>query len=102
MPRLRFAVSHSLGPDEAVRRLKEKLAAALSEHGDRLSDFREQWRDHTLDFGFRAMGMAVSGTVAIETDQVRVEAELPFAATLFKGAIEQRLRAEVGTVLAVG
>jgi hypothetical protein len=102
MPRLKFAVPHSLGSDEAARRLKEKLAAALAEHGHHLSDYHEQWRDHTLDFGFRAMGMAISGTVAVEPSQVLVEAELPFAAMLFKGTIEQRLRAEVGAVLAAG
>jgi hypothetical protein len=102
MPRLTFAVPHSLGSDEAKQRLKDKFAAALSEHRNRLSDFREEWRDHTLSFAFRAMGMAVSGTVAVEPDQVKLEAELPFAAAFFKGAIEQRLRQEVGTVLAPG
>jgi hypothetical protein len=100
MPRLTLTVPHSVGSDEAKRRLKDKLAAALSEHGDRLSDFREEWRDHALSFGFRALGMAVTGTVAVEPEQVRVDADLPFAAMLFKGAIEQRLRQEVSTLLA--
>jgi hypothetical protein len=100
MPRLTFAMPHSLGSDEARRRLKDKLAAALAEHKDRLSDFREQWQEHTLTFGFRALGIAVGGTVAVEPAQVTVDAELPFAAMLFKGAIEQRLRQEVGTLLA--
>jgi hypothetical protein len=100
MPRITFGVPHSLGLEEATRRLKEKFAAALAEHRSRISDFREEWRDHTLSFGLKAMGMGVSGTVAVEPAQVKLDAELPFAAAFFKGAIEQRLRQEVAMVLA--
>ncbi len=100
MPRLKFAVPHSLTADEAVLRLKSKIAAALSEHGGRLSDFQEQWTDHSMNFAFRAMGMSVSGTVAVEPAEVKVDAELPLAAMLFKGAIEQRLRQEIDALLA--
>lgn len=100
MARLTFDVPHSLGMEEATRRLKEKLAAALTEHRGRISEFREEWRDHTLSFMLKAMGVGVSGTVAVEPAKVRLDAELPFAAAFFKGAIEQRLRQEVGTLLA--
>jgi hypothetical protein len=100
MPRLTFAVPHSLGLDEATRRLKDKFAAALAEHQHRVSSFREEWRDNTLSFAFQAMGMGVSGTVAVEPSEVKLNAELPLAAAFFKGANEQRLRQEVGTLLA--
>lgn len=99
MPRITFDVSHSLGLEEATRRLKEKLAAALSEHQGRISDVREEWRDNTLSFAMKAMGLGVSGTVAVEPAQVKLNAELPFAAAFFKGMIEERLRHEVGTLL---
>jgi hypothetical protein len=100
MPHLTLAVPHSLTPDEAQRRLKDKFTSALAEHRDRVSHTREEWRDHTLSFAFQAFGMAVSGTVAVEPNQVKLDAELPFAAVLFKGAIERRLREEVGVLLA--
>jgi hypothetical protein len=99
MPRITFEMPHSLGLEEATRRLKDKLAAALAEHQSRVSNLREEWRDHTLSFALKAMGMGVSGTVAVAPDQVKVDAELPIAAAFFKGAIEQRLRQEVGTLL---
>jgi hypothetical protein len=99
MPRLSLSVPHKLTPDEAKQRLQDKFAAAWAEHQSRVSNFHEEWRDHTLSFAFQAMGMAVSGTVAVEPQQVKVDAELPFAAMLFKGAIEQRLREEVSTLL---
>jgi putative polyhydroxyalkanoate system protein len=100
MPRITIDVSHSLGLEEATRRLKEKFAAALAEHQSRVSDLREEWREHTLSFGLKAMGLGVSGTVAVKPDQVKLDAELPFAASFFKGAIEQRLRQEVAVLLA--
>jgi predicted NBD/HSP70 family sugar kinase len=100
MPQLTLAVPHSLGLDEAMRRLKDKFAAARAEHQGRVSNLREEWRDHTLSFAFQAMGMGVSGTVAVEPSQVKLKADLPLAAAFFKGAIEQRLRQEVNILLA--
>jgi hypothetical protein len=100
MPQLSLDIPHVLSQDEAARRLKEKFAAAHAEHQGRLSDFRQQWQDHTFSFSFQALGMAVSGTVAVEKERVRLAAKLPLAAMFFKGAIESRIRHEVGGLLA--
>ena len=99
MPQLSLDIPHALSQDEAARRLKEKFAAAQAEHQDRVSDFREEWQDHTFSFGFKVLGMAVSGSVAVEPEKIRLAAELPMAAALFKGAIEDRIRQEVDTLL---
>ena len=100
MPRLTLEVPHALGLEEATQRLKDKFAAAMAEHRERLSHFREEWTDHTLSFAFQAMGMAVSGRVAVGPEKVKLDADLPMAAMFFKGAIEDRLRQEVGRLLA--
>ena len=100
MPRITLEVPHSLGQEEATRRLKDKFAAAKAQHHGHVSHLHEEWRDHTLSFALQAMGMGVSGTVAVEHTQVKVNADLPFAAAFFKGAIEQRLRQEVSVLLA--
>ncbi len=100
MPRITLEVPHSLGQEEATRRLKDKFEAAKAEHQARFSNLSEEWRDHTLSFALKAMGMGVSGTVAVEAKQVKLDAELPLAAAFFKGAIEQRLRQEVAGLLA--
>ena len=47
------------------------------------------------------MGMAVSGTVAVEQQCVRLAVDLPFAALFAKGMIEDRIRHELGKLLAV-
>jgi hypothetical protein len=100
MPRLSLEVPHSLGQDEATSRLKEKFAAALAEHRDRVSDFQEQWQDHALSFSFRTMGVKIGGSLAVEPERVNFDLSLPFAAMLFRGAIEDRLRQEVTALLA--
>jgi hypothetical protein len=100
MGQLSLDIPHELTQDEAARRLKEKFAAARAEHQSRVSDFREEWLGHTFSFAFKAMGMAVSGTVAVEPKLVRLAATLPMAAMFFRNAIEERIRAEVGTMLA--
>jgi hypothetical protein len=99
MPQLSLDIPHTLDRDEAAQRLKNRFAAACAEHQDRLSNFREEWHDHTFSFAFQALGMAVSGTVAVEPQRVRLEVALPLAAMFFRGAIEDRIRHEVDSLL---
>ncbi|MBU4273113.1 MAG: polyhydroxyalkanoic acid system family protein [Planctomycetes bacterium] len=100
MPRLSLEFPHSIGQEEAARRLKEKFAAARAEHQDRVNDFHDEWKDHTFFFAFKALGMAVGGTVAVEPERIVLEAEIPLAAMLVKRAIKDRLRQEVAGMLA--
>ena len=100
MPRITLEAPHSLGQDEALKRLKDKFDSARSQYGSSVRDLDEQWTDHTLTFRFNAMGMGVSGTVKVEDRAVKLSADLPLAASFFKGAIESRIRAELGTLLA--
>ena len=99
MPKLTLEVAHTLGQEEAARRLKQRFADAGQSYQKQVSDLRQQWDGHTFSFGFLAMGMKVAGTVAVEQAKVKLAAELPFAAMLFKGAIEHRIREEVGGML---
>jgi hypothetical protein len=99
MPQLSLNIPHSLGQEEAMRRLKEKFAAAHAEYRDQVNNFRQEWRDHTFSFGFQALGMAITGTVAVEEAGVKLVTHLPLAAALFKGMIEDRLRQEMGDLL---
>ncbi|MDZ7619350.1 MAG: polyhydroxyalkanoic acid system family protein [Patescibacteria group bacterium] len=93
-------VSHQLGLEEALRRLRDKLDSVRDQFGGQVTDFRETWGENELAFGFSAVGMKITGKVAVEPSRVRIDAELPFAAAMFKGLIEQRIRDELGVVLA--
>jgi hypothetical protein len=100
MPRLSLEVPHALAPDEAVRRLKERFAAARSQYRDHVSTFQEEWKDHTFSFSLHALGMSLSGSVAVQPAKVAVDVNLPLAAMLFKRTVEDRLRREIEGLLA--
>jgi len=99
MPQLSIDLPHTLGQEEAARRLKERFDYATDTYRAHLKDFNHQWDDHTFSFGFQAMGMEVAGTLAVEPALVKLNVQLPFAAMLFKKTIEDRVRHEVGRML---
>jgi hypothetical protein len=100
MPKLSLSVPHSLGAEEAARRLKERYDEVKAEHGSSVRDLDEQWDGRTLRCRFQAMGLKVAGSVTAHASSVEVEAELPLAAAMFKGVIETRVREELGKLLA--
>ena len=96
MPRLSMQIPHALGREEATRRIKELLPKAR----EYVSDLDERWQEHTLAFQFTAMAFRVGGTLSVEEGVANIDVDLPLAAMLVKGMIEQRVRQEFGTILA--
>src|SRR3954462_11551559 len=87
------SIPHSLGREEAMRRLK----ACLSRAGTKvpiLSVDEERWEDNRMIFRVRALGQAASGNADVEEDHVKVEVTLPFLlqrfAEMAKAAIRER------------
>ncbi len=87
------SISHSLGRDEAIRRLKTGLTRAASSLPVLKID-EERWDDNRLIFRVRAMTQAVSGVVDVEDNFVRVDVTLPWLLQRFaeaaQSAIQQR------------
>lgn len=100
MPRITLETPHSLGREEAARRLKEKFGSVRARYGSQVNNLQEKWLDHTFSFGFKAMGLGITGTVQVEDSSVKLKAELPLAAMLFRGTIEQKIRHELSGLLA--
>jgi hypothetical protein len=100
MSQLITEVSHALGQAEAVRRLKEQFTLTQAAYQAHVSDLKQEWTDSTLVFSFRAAGMGISGSLAVEDAAVAVQVELPLAAALLKGLIQQQIREELQRVLA--
>lgn len=100
MPRWTMETEHQLGREEAIRRLKEKFVETRRQYGEDVDELEERWEDHTFRFGFRALGMKVAGTITVDEDRVRLDTELPMAAMLVRGMIEQRVREQLGDLLA--
>ena len=75
--RLVVSIPHSLGRDEAMRRLQTGLSRAAS-HVPELKVDEERWEANRMIFRVRALGQAASGNVDVAEDHVRVEVTLPF------------------------
>ena len=99
MPGLAVEVPHGLGQQEATKRLKQKIGSAREMFGEQVTNLQEQWTEGEFRFSFEIVGMSVTGRMSVEPDRVLVAADLPFAAIMFRGVIEQRVRGEIDGAL---
>ncbi len=100
MPSLKVSVPHNHDKETAAEKLKSFSAKIKEFYGDQVSDLRETWVGTSLEFGFSAKGIKVSGQVDVEDDQVTVDSKLPLAAMMFRGRIEKKVREALVDALA--
>jgi Putative polyhydroxyalkanoic acid system protein (PHA_gran_rgn) len=100
MARLTIVAEHNLPREEALRRLKTKLGGNVAARYRRqVMELHEGWTDGTFAFRFKAVGVRVSGTLTVDEAAVRVAADVPLAALLFKKKIDEQVRAELVSAL---
>ncbi len=92
MPKMIIAVPHSLDPEEVTKRLRGFMERVRSRYEDQVSDLQEEWGENSGAFSFKTYGFSVKGTMSVQPTQVQIEGDLPFAAMMFKGKVEQTLR----------
>jgi putative polyhydroxyalkanoic acid system protein len=85
------SIPHSLGREEAMRRLKAGLTRAATKVPI-LSVDEERWEDNRMIFRVRALGQAASGNVDVEEDHVKVEVTLPFLLQRFAEMAQAAIR----------
>ncbi len=100
MPRLTMEAPHSLGREEALRRMKEKSGEVVRTFQAQVSNLHHEWNGDVISFSFKTAGMKFSGTGRVEDSRVTLDAELPLAAMLFKSKAEQRIRKDLDELLA--
>jgi hypothetical protein len=85
------SIPHSLGRDEAMRRLKAGLMRAASSVPVLKVD-EERWEDNRMIFRVRALGQAAAGHVDVADNHVRVEVVLPWLLQRFAEAAQTAIR----------
>ncbi len=100
MPKMKVSVPHSLDPDEATRRIKNLVGDVKKQFADKVTDLREDWNGNNGQFAFKAMGFEIAGIVHVDSKEVRIESDLPFAASMFKGRIESAIQEKARELLA--
>jgi hypothetical protein len=73
-----LSIPHTLGKEEAVRRLKSGLAGVPASFGQVLAIQEEVWTGDHLQFRVSALGQVASGTIGVAHDHVRLEVALPW------------------------
>jgi hypothetical protein len=81
------SISHRLGREEALRRLKMGLARAAS-NIPLLKVDEETWEENRMIFRVHALGQAASGHLDVADDHVRVEVTLPWLLQRFAQAAQ--------------
>jgi hypothetical protein len=76
--RVTVLVSHRLGKDEAVRRLRDGFARTKGQLGELIAIEQETWEGDTLRFTMRALGPTAAATLDVLDDALRIEVSLPW------------------------
>jgi len=92
-----ITVSHTLGKEEALRRIKPALGKA-SEAFPLLKVEEELWTGDRLDFRVQALGQVATGNVQVADENVRLEVALPWLLRKF-GEVVQRTIERRGHIL---
>ena len=99
MPKVKIAVPHGLGQEDALERIKTYAEKVRGKFEESVKNLEETWEDNKCTFAFRTYGMDFSGSMTVLDSEVQVNASLPFAAMMFKGRIENEVRGELGKML---
>jgi hypothetical protein len=85
------SITHSLGREEATRRLKAGLSRAAASIPVLKVD-EERWEESCMIFRVRALGQAASGHLDVADDHVRLEVTLPWLLQRFAEAAQVAIR----------
>jgi hypothetical protein len=85
------SIPHSLGREEAMRRLKTGLTRAAASVPV-LSVDEERWEDNRMTFRVRALGQVAAGHLDVEESSVRLEVTLPWLLQRFAEAAQSAIQ----------
>jgi hypothetical protein len=100
MPSFSTTVSHSLDQQSAVDRLKGLMGGLQAKYKDVASDVQGTWTDNVLNFSLKVMGFSITGSVTVLDRVANVAGQLPLAAAMFRGRIEESIKSEMEKELA--
>lgn len=92
MPKLSFTIPHKLGQQEAQERLARAFQDYSERYQDKFSDLQSAWEGNRYTFSCKTFGFGIKGAIEVGETEATVNGDLPFAAMMFKGKIEQEVR----------
>jgi len=92
-------VTHKIGRQAALDRVKRFLDDIGPNHAHQISDIRHEWHGNRLDFAFATLGVQVEGTLVVEDDAVQISGPLQMPILLFRSQLEETIKRELEIVL---
>jgi Putative polyhydroxyalkanoic acid system protein (PHA_gran_rgn) len=92
------SIPHSLGREEAVRRLKTGLTRATASLPVLKVD-EERWEGDRMMFRVRALGQSAAGQVDVSDSHVRVEMTLPWLLQRFAEVAQAAIKSRGNLLL---
>jgi hypothetical protein len=99
MPSFSTEVNHQLGREKAKKRLEFFLQKAAEVYKDQVRELSGEWQEDTLHFKMTTYGFKITGALAVEEENVKMNGQLPFAAVAFRGKIERSFAKELQRAL---
>ncbi|MDO5566378.1 MAG: polyhydroxyalkanoic acid system family protein [Planctomycetia bacterium] len=101
MPRISKTFPHTLGQEEAAKRLKSAIAREKINKAFAVSEPSENWiDDYHLNYSMKVFSYPISGDLAINDSDIVVNIELPVVAVMVTGMIEDQLQQQMKEFLA--
>ena len=100
MASLNMCIPFSIPQEEALKRIKNLLTETKKDHGDKIDNLKEQWNGNVGTFSFTAKGYDISGTLTVQRSTIELNGKIPFAVSLFRGAITRAINEKATELLA--
>jgi hypothetical protein len=97
MPKVSVAVPHHGDPDEVVEKVRRVFEKTVKEFQGQ--DYEAEWVGRSATFKFTSLGFPISAAMNIDDTQVAIDIDLPMAAMMFKGRVEEVMKKNLIEVL---
>lgn len=100
MPSLEVDVPYSIPQEEALTRIKNLLSDTAKENAAIIKNLKEEWDGNSGKFSFTAQGFDISGVLTAQPGNMHLDAKIPIALIMFKGAISKVITDKASQLLA--
>jgi hypothetical protein len=100
MPSFSIEVPHTLDQSTAIAKLTGLIDALQTKYKDVASNVEGNWTDNVLAFSLKVMGFTITGKLTVQDKLATVQGQLPLAAAMFRGRIEESIKSELQKELA--
>ena len=96
---MHIQIPHKFYAPEACSRVKNAIAEAKTQMGDKGKIDEERWEGNMLHFAVSGQGQKIAGTLEVKDKEFVLDAKLPLMMRLFEGKIEKAIKEQVSQML---